>query len=135
MIVRPATPRDVPAITRLINVAFQVERFFITGARTTEEECGPHSERRDLPTRVTTPWQGRSPGVSVDRAGQSCDGSGPQSREGRPVPSSARSPSDNSSAWGTIPRAPSIPTMPGRLSESARPEGTTISDPRFTMLS
>ncbi len=49
MIVRPATPGDVPAITRLINVAFRVEQFFVTGPRITEEECA-----RDLAEEGTT---------------------------------------------------------------------------------
>ncbi len=49
MIVRPATPGDVPAIARLINAAFRVERFFVTGPRITEEECA-----RDLTEEGTT---------------------------------------------------------------------------------
>lgn len=47
MIVRPATPGDVPAIVRLINTAFQVEQFFVTGVRTTEEECAQYLATED----------------------------------------------------------------------------------------
>jgi predicted N-acetyltransferase YhbS len=36
-VIRPATLRDVETVTRLINAAFQVERFFKRGDRTTEE--------------------------------------------------------------------------------------------------
>lgn len=39
---RCATDRDVPALTRLINDAFRVERFFIDHDRTDEEEVRKH---------------------------------------------------------------------------------------------
>ncbi len=35
---RRAEPRDVPAITMLVNLAFEVERFFVTGTRTSEQD-------------------------------------------------------------------------------------------------
>jgi predicted N-acetyltransferase YhbS len=37
-IIRRAEPRDVPAITMLVNLAFEVEKFFATGARTSERD-------------------------------------------------------------------------------------------------
>ncbi len=40
--IRDATSADLAAITRLINAAFEVEQFFITGPRTTEDECARH---------------------------------------------------------------------------------------------
>ena len=43
--------------------------------------------------------------------------------------------SDRPSASGTRPWAPASPRRLGTFSESERPDGTTISDPRFTMLS
>ena len=36
--VRAATPDDVPALVRLINHAYQVEQFFVTGERTSADE-------------------------------------------------------------------------------------------------
>jgi len=53
----------VPAITRLINVAFQVERFFITGARTTEEECARHLDDEGTTLLVAEPTD--SPGGPI----------------------------------------------------------------------
>ena len=36
--VRAATPSDVPALVRIINLAYRVEDFFITGNRTSDED-------------------------------------------------------------------------------------------------
>lgn len=38
VIVRHATPDDVPALVRLINRAYRVEEFFVVGDRTTEQD-------------------------------------------------------------------------------------------------
>lgn len=42
MPIRDATSADLPAVVSLINAAFEVERFFIRGPRTTEDECARH---------------------------------------------------------------------------------------------
>lgn len=43
--------------------------------------------------------------------------------------------SPSASAGGSSPRPPNTPIREGTLSESARPDGTTMSEPRLTMLS
>jgi N-acetylglutamate synthase-like GNAT family acetyltransferase len=45
---RPAQPSDGPAITTLINLAFQVERFFIDTDRITLSEVLDHFERGEF---------------------------------------------------------------------------------------
>src|SRR5690606_22859521 len=76
----------------------------------------------------------RSPRLRVSQNSASpCD---PAARPPCPQPSPPAGTFGAPSAPSTPrPAAPAIPMMPGRLSESARPEGTTISEPRLTMLS
>lgn len=45
MILRLATPADHPAIARLVNVAFEVESFFVAEPRTSEDEVGAIAAR------------------------------------------------------------------------------------------
>lgn len=47
MVTRAATPDDVPSLVRLINHAYQVERFFIQGERTSVEDIQARLSRPD----------------------------------------------------------------------------------------
>ncbi len=69
---------------------------------------------RDADVKGTTIWRPRGPLI------------GPQSSSTSSV---------SSFVSGESPAAPAIPINPGTFRESASPEGTTMSDPRFTMLS
>ncbi len=42
---RPATPADIPELVRVINAAYRVEDFFVTGDRTSTAEVGERLSR------------------------------------------------------------------------------------------
>lgn len=70
--VRPAGPADIPELVRVINAAFQVEKFFVAGDRTTPEEVAARMERPGAGFLVAerSDGQGLAGGVYVELRGK-----------------------------------------------------------------